>query len=298
MIPTVVLTAGLGTRLDPITRAVAKPAVPMAGRTLIERVLGWLVCEGVADAVLNLHHLPESITSVVGDGAALGLRVRYSWEPIVLGSAGGPKQALALWPDLTGPCLIVNGDTLTDVAVAPLVAAHRASGARVTMAVVPNNRPDHYNGIRVDEHRRVIGFAKKGNADAPGATWHFVGVQVVNADVFEALPPGEPAETVAGLYRDLVLDDPGAVCVWPTEASFLDVGTPNDYIAAVLRVADTGDVVREGTTCVVHPTATLRRCVVWDGGVVGARAQLTDCVVLTGARVPAETVAAGRVFCP
>lgn len=292
MLPTVVLTAGLGTRLDPITRYVAKPAVPMAGKTLVERVLEWLQREGIKDVVLNLHHLPESITSVVGDGSALGVRVRYSWEPVILGSAGGPKQALTLWPGLTGPCLIVNGDTLTDVPLTPLIAAHRASGARVTMAVVPNTRPDHYNGIRVDEHHRVTEFVAKGHTDK---TWHFVGVQVVNADVFDGLTAGTPAETVAGVYRDLVRTDPGSVHVWTVEAPFLDVGTPADYIAAVLHTAGTDTFVVEGSS-VVDSTAVLTRCVVWDGASVGAEATLTDCVVLTGARVPAGTVAERKVF--
>src|SRR5687767_5879849 len=97
-LPTIVLTAGLGTRLDPITRVVAKAAVPMAGKTLVERVLGWLKAQGVDDIVLNLHHRPETVTAIVGDGGELGLRVRYSWEPALLGSAGGPRLALTLWP--------------------------------------------------------------------------------------------------------------------------------------------------------------------------------------------------------
>lgn len=302
MLPTVVLAAGLGTRLDPITRVVAKPAVPVAGQTLVERVLTWLRREGVTDVVLNLHHLPETITSVLGDGSSLGLRIRYSWEPVVLGSAGGPKQALSLWPDLTGPCLIVNGDTLTDLQLTPLIEAHRASGAQVTLAVVANTRPDHYNGIRAGADRCVTGFAKKGHAEH---TWHFVGVQVVNPSVFDRLEPGTPAETVAGLYRDLVLDAPGSVRVWPVDAPFLDVGTPADYLTAVLGTAGTDTCViegprdgatQDGAAAFVHPTATLTRCVVWDGASVGAEARLTDCVVLTGAYVPAGTVATGRVF--
>jgi NDP-sugar pyrophosphorylase family protein len=292
-LPTIVLAAGLGTRLDPITRVVAKPAVPVAGQTLVERVLTWLHREGVRDVVLNLHHRPETITRVLGDGAALGLRIRYSWEPQILGSAGGPKQALTLWPDLTGPCLIVNGDTLTDLPLAPLVNAHEASGALVTMAVVANTRPDHYNGIRADADHRVTGFAKKGHAEH---TWHFVGVQVVHPSVFEHLTPGTPAETVSGVYRDLVLDEPGAVRVWPVDAPFLDVGTPADYLTAVLRIAGTETLVIEGTTSFVHPTAVLTRCVVWDGATVGAGANLTECVVLPGARVPDGTHAVGQVF--
>src|SRR5438045_3465932 len=110
MLSAIVLTAGLGTRLDPLTRLVAKPAVPLGRLTLIEHVLAWLRGQGVTDLVLNLHHRPETITGVLGDGAHLGLRIRYSWEDRVLGSAGGPKRAPSILPD--DRVLIVNGDTL------------------------------------------------------------------------------------------------------------------------------------------------------------------------------------------
>src|SRR6185436_7619074 len=116
MLPTLVLTAGIGSRLDPITRLVAKPAVPVAGRTLVERVLDWLRREGATDLVLNLHHRPQTIAAVVGDGAHLGVRVRYSWEQPLLGSAGGPRRALELLQ--ASRFIIVNGDTLTNVDLA------------------------------------------------------------------------------------------------------------------------------------------------------------------------------------
>jgi mannose-1-phosphate guanylyltransferase len=290
-LPTIVLTAGLGTRLDPITRVVAKAAVPMAGKTLVERVLEWLKGQSIEDVVLNLHHQPESITAIVGDGRERGLRVRYSWEPVLLGSAGGPRQALTLWPTLTGPCLIVNGDTLTDLALAPLIDAHRASGVRATLAVIRNPRPDHYNGIRANVDRTVTEFVAKGHSDP---TWHFVGVQVVDADVFDRIAIGEPAETVSGLYRDMVREAPGSIMIWPVDAPFLDVGTPGDYLAAVLSLAGTS-VVIEGDS-VVDPSATLHRCVVWNRARVGAGARLTDCVVMTGADVAPGTTATGEVL--
>jgi mannose-1-phosphate guanylyltransferase len=212
---------------------------------------------------------------------------------VLLGSAGGPRQALTLWPDPTGPFLIVNGDTLTDLAIAPLIRAHRTSGARATMAVVRNVRPDHYNGIRAGSDRAVTAFVAKGHTDP---TWHFVGVQVVEADVFNRVPLGEPAETVSGLYRDMVRESPGSVMVWPVDAPFLDVGTPADYIDAVLRLAGT-DVVIEGDAN-IDPSAMLTRSVVWSGGKVGAEARLTDCVVMSRAVVPAKTNATGTTFEP
>jgi mannose-1-phosphate guanylyltransferase len=292
-LPTIVLTAGLGTRLAPITDVVAKPAVPMAGKTLVERVLEWLKRQGVEDVVLNLHHKPETITAIVGDGRQLGVRVRYSWERRILGSAGGPRQALTLWPGHTGPCLIVNGDTLTDLDLAPLLEAHRTSGAKATLAVVRNVRPDHYNGIRAGGDRVATGFVPKGHSEP---TWHFVGIQVVEAGVFDGVAIGEPAETVSGIYRDMVKDAPGSVMVWPVDVPFLDVGTPADYIDATVSLAGTDVVIEQGAA--VDASAVLSRCVVWKGATVGSGARLTDCVVLTGARVDAGTVASRQVFLP
>ena len=90
-----VLAAGLGTRLRPLTEVRAKPALPVAGEPIIRRILRRLVAHGIVNVTVNLHHLPETVTAVVGDGGDLGARVRYSWEqPTILGSAGGPRQAL------------------------------------------------------------------------------------------------------------------------------------------------------------------------------------------------------------
>ena len=110
------LTAGLGTRLQPLTYVRAKAAVPINGEALVRRVIRGLALSGISDLVLNLHHRPASIAALVGDGSDLGVSVRYSWEQPVLGSAGGPRHALPLVTDSDDDdFLIVNGDTLTDV---------------------------------------------------------------------------------------------------------------------------------------------------------------------------------------
>src|SRR5207302_7936463 len=141
MIPALVLTAGLATRLRPLSWVRAKAALPVAGEPLARRILRYLAAAGVTDAVLNLHHLPHTLAARVGDGTDLGLRVRYSWEsPVVLGSAGGVRRALSLLG--ASRFLILNGDTLTDADVGMLLACHADTGAQITMAVIPNVEPD------------------------------------------------------------------------------------------------------------------------------------------------------------
>ncbi len=223
----IVLTAGLGTRLQPLTRVRAKPAIPVAGEPLVRRIARWLAAEGVTDLVLNLHHLPETLTSVVGDGTDLGVCARYSWEPDILGSAGGPRLAASLLPHPAEPFFIVNGDTLTDVGLAALAAAHASSGARVTLALVPNQEFLRYGGVAMDAESRVTGFPRRG-PEAEGSG-HFIGVQITDASVFASVRHGEAANSIGGLYDALIAAQPGAVRAMMSSAAFWDVGTVEDY---------------------------------------------------------------------
>jgi mannose-1-phosphate guanylyltransferase len=298
-----VLTAGLGTRLDPLTRLVAKPAVPVAGHTLIERVLDWLRRQDVREAVLNLHHRPDTLARVVGDGTHLGLRVRYSWERSILGSAGGPRHALPLLPETF---VIANGDTLCEVDLRAMIAAHEARAAAVTLAVVPNAAPDRYNGIVADDQHRVLGFAPKGRADG---TWHFVGIQVVSAALFRPLVDDEAVDTVAGIYRDRVASGERDIHIHPVSAPFIDVGTPRDYLETCLAVGggeggreraarrpEDGSII-ETPAAHVPESATVRRSIVWAGSEIGAGVHLDECIV-AGARVPAAFTARRATLVP
>lgn len=279
-----VLTAGLGTRLLPLSAVRAKPALPVAGVPLAGRILRWLASSGVGDAVLNLHHLPASIRAAVGDGSAFGVRVRYSEEPTLLGSGGGPARALPLLA--SDRFLIVNGDTLTDLDVAPLAAQHVASGAAVTLAVVPNLDPLHYGGVDADASGRVVGFSRPGPENQG---WHFIGVQAVDAGVFRGLDPGVPCETINGFYRDIVARTPGAVRVFRSDAAFLDIGTAADYLDTCLGLARSegaGDVIA-GARSVVEEGASVGRSVLWDDVRVACGAVVQECVVADGASVPA-----------
>jgi NDP-sugar pyrophosphorylase family protein len=282
MPPALILTAGLGTRLHPLTLVRAKAAVPVAGEPLVRRIIRWLTAAGATDLVLNLHHLPATITSIVGDGSDLGARVRYSWEqPAVLGSAGGPRRALPILG--ADRFLIVNGDTLTDVDVAALVAHHSASGALVTMALVPNREFLKYGGVRLDDRSNVTGFVPRG----PGAegSYHLIGVQAASAEAFADVPPDRPASSVGGVYDALIASRPGSIRGFVSGASFWDVGTVADYWRTCAALA-TG-APRPGAGARVDPSADVGQSVLWDDVEVGARAVLEDCIVTDGARVPA-----------
>lgn len=281
--PALVLAAGLGTRLQPLTFLRAKAAVPVNGETLARRAVRWLVSQGVCELVLNLHHHPASIAGSVGDGGDIGARVRYSWEQPVLGSAGGPRHALPLLgPD---PFLIVNGDTLTNVNLDALVRRHHESGARVTMALIPNPRPDKYGGVLLDEAGRVTGFTRAGRA---AANYHFIGVQLAEPAVFAALEDGAPAESVNDLYPRLIAREPHGIAGFVSDASFRDIGTPADYLRTSAQLAEEeGDRLLSGRRVDIAASAVVRASAVWDDVEVGARATIVECVLGDGVRIPA-----------
>ena len=317
--PALVLCAGLGTRLRPLSAYLAKPAMPVGDDTLVGRILRQLADAGIADAVLNLHHLPHTVTRAVGDGSQYGLRVRYSWEqPQVLGSAGGPRHALPLVEGDT--ILVVNGDTLCDLPLRQLWEHHRHAGALVTLGLMPHPEPGCYGGVTLDVDLPASAgmrgqrpdLGERADGGIPGAeppdpvpgspfpvpgsvtgfvprtsrvpSVHYPGIQLVERRVLETLPDGTPAESVAELYPRLIREQPGSVRGVVFDAHFDDVGTIDDYRRTCRALAGdaAGNVIDPRAT--VAPTASLHHCVVWPGASVPDHCHL-DTVVVTG-RVP------------
>jgi NDP-sugar pyrophosphorylase family protein len=239
--------------------------------------------QGVREFVLNLHYLPETITSEVGDGVDLGVRVRYSFESPVLGSAGGPRKALSLLPDEN--FFIINGDTLTNVDLHALAENHRQTGALVTIAVVPNQHPDRYSGLILDSMGRFHSVVAAGSHVR---SYHVVGVQMAHPSAFARLPLDQPAESIGSLYKELVKEDLGHVRAFLCAADFWDVGTPRDYLEACLAIGRAeGDFPQIGRGSIVDPTARLIETVVWDNAQIGTDAVLERCIIADGVQIPA-----------
>jgi NDP-sugar pyrophosphorylase family protein len=268
--------------LRPLSLVRAKGAMPVAGDPIIARIIKWLRRAGVRRIVVNLHHRPETIAAVVGDGAQWDVGVRYSWEAQVLGSAGGPRHALPLLD--AERFLIVNGDTLTDCNLAALVDRHTRSGALATMALVEGD-VQRYGGACVDGDHFVRGFGK---GDSATRALHFIGVQAAESAAFSCVADNKPCETVRELYPQLIAQRDRAVAAFVSDAEFLDVGTAADYLQTVATVAarenrelDRGEGGR------IDPAAELAGTVIWDRVTVPADARLTNCIVADDVTVPA-----------
>ena len=248
----------------------------MAGEAIARRILRYAYSQGIRRAVLNLHHRPETITALVGDGSDLGVSVQYSFESPVLGSAGGPRKALPLLPD--EDFFLINGDTLTNVDFAALETQHRETRALVTIAVVPNLRPQKYSGLILDSTGRFHSVAPRGSTVR---SYHVIGIQICHPAAFARLPLNEPAESISGVYRNLVAENPGAVRAFLCESDFVDVGTCEDYLEASSAIGrrEGRPLPHIGQGCDIDPTARVADSILWDRVRVGPGAVLHRCIV-------------------
>lgn len=224
------LCAGHGTRLSPLTDHLPKPLVPVCNRPLVLYNLILLRDAGVREVMVNLHHLGDLIPEVLGDGSDLGLRLLYNHEPTLLGTGGG---LLAVREFLgSGTCLVANGDSLVDADLASAIERHRDSGALATMLLHPHERPEAFGAVRVGGAGEVVGIdhvSRRPGAGEEGA-FVFSGVQVLEPAFFDLLEPG-PSCVVRTAWRRIIdggLAGRGDPCV----RSLHDCGTPGRLLAA------------------------------------------------------------------
>src|SRR3972149_4042044 len=171
-----VLAAGEGRRLRPLTEQLPKPMVPLAGRPLLEYVVVWLRRYGVKDLVINLHHHPEAIRDHFGDGSAFDVHITYSYEPELLGTAGAINAVAHLFAEET--FLIVYGDNVTNCDLARLVAYHRAKGGLSTIALHYREDVTQSGMVVTDDADRVTHFREKPPASEACSNWVNAGILV------------------------------------------------------------------------------------------------------------------------
>ncbi len=231
-----VLCAGLGTRLRPLTNRVPKPAVPVCGAPLVRFDLALLAGAGVRRAVVNVHHLPEAMAAAAGEAArALGLDLAVSNEPVIAGTGGALREARSLLAGADA-IVLVNGDVLFDVDLGAALAAHRASGALATMLLLPMPEGPRYAAVETDAGgavRRIAGsFGPGGGRLTP---WHFSGVHVLSPALLDRVPR-EPFACDINRHVYPPLMPSGAVRGLVVHGYWNDLGTPARYLEACADV--------------------------------------------------------------
>lgn len=223
-----VLAAGLGTRLRPLTNAIPKPLVPIANRPLLEYTFALLAGAGVFEAIVNTHHLPEILEEGLRNLDASGLALHFSRERSLLGTAGGLKKAESFLD--AGTFLLLNGDFLVDLDLRQVLDFHHQQGAAATMVLVP----DDISGVLgVDPDGVIRRFIEPRPADEPAdrLACGFTGIHVLEPGIFPLIPLSKPWEINRQVYPDLIARG-RRICGFVHRGYWREAGSPAGYLAA------------------------------------------------------------------
>ena len=277
-----ILAAGLGLRMSPLTERTAKVALPVLDQPLIRRLVEDLARQGIERAIVNTHAFPDSVRSAL-DGAPIP--IEFSHEAELLGSGGALH---ALHPENPGsdPFLVINADMLIDLDLAALTAHHRTHPAPVTLAVRAVPREERFGSLGFDPVRGLRRVAALANLGGETASGLFLGAHVLDARVLARLPAGR-FDSVRDLYIPM-LHEGIQIGIWqqPASAGWQPVGTPRELLEANLRTLEA-----EPRETAIDPTAHVLGAVEWHVW-IGAGA-----VIAPEARVgPESVIGAGAVI--
>lgn len=298
-----ILAAGHGTRLRPLTEYRAKPALPIRGRPVISLLLDFLSRHGISEVMINLHHLPQTIRDAVELDCPARMTITWSQETTPLGTGGGIRRAAAFLRE-GSECVVLAGDMLLDLDLARLVDRHRRSRRDVTLVLRDDPRAAHFGTLGLDASDDVtrIGSAwSRGDEKRAGL---FTGVRIFSAGVFEAWPDRAVFEDlrewlVPGVEAGRIRV--GGEIVHAGDSVWEPVGTPSEYLRANLLppalpslggsaehwsgdirvIGDASDVIL-GIGSELGADARLERAVVWPDELVPARLVAHDGVFAAG----------------
>jgi NDP-sugar pyrophosphorylase family protein len=294
-----ILAAGLGTRLRPLTLERAKPAAPLVGKPIIIRLIEKLSLAGVSEFRVNLHHLPHSIQSIFADPLYADKRkVSFSFEPRILGTAGGLKANEAFFRDDT--FLMANGDVVCDFDLTGALAFHRSRRPLATMILLPQERPYKFYPVFLDDEGRLTHFKEKPPPDAESRqAYVFTGIHILEPEILDHIPAGVFCEINDSVYPEIIRKG-RAIMGFVAHGYWNDIGSPERYLAAhnhLLSTLDPPRNLQEEADVAIHHGARLgsgvwaekgcvfktgvqaQDCIFWENVTVERDVVLTRCIV-------------------
>ena len=276
-----ILAGGLSTRLYPLTKQVPKPLVPVAGTPNAAHLLRYLKEYGFDEVAINVHYLAESIVETLGDGSAFGVKLEYSHEPELLGSAGGVKKMESFFGQET--FLVIGCDEVTDMRLDDLLRFHREREAVATIGLVECAEVDQYGVVVLDDRGKIVGFQEKPAKGTERSHLANTGVYLFSPEIFSHIPAGEFYDFGKQVFPALQGAGDPFYGFEARGAYWSDIGTPDEYRRASFDVVRGVVRIPHTEAAGIDPTATLGRDVRIEGPVrIGAHARVGDGVEITG----------------
>lgn len=220
-----ILAAGEGRRLRPLTNHLPKPMLPLAGRPLLEHTIIYLRENGITDLAINLHHLPQAVIDYFGDGSGWGVTLRYSVEEKLLGSAGGVKRIQDFFDDIF---IVYYGDLFTQADLRPMIDLHRRSGALATMGLYRVPDPWNRGIVELNDEQTITRFAEKPPRDEAFSDLANAGIYILEPEVLDLIPAGQMYDFGHDVFPNMLAKGM-RIAGYIIEDSLIDIGLPEKY---------------------------------------------------------------------
>jgi len=288
-----ILAAGFGTRLFPLTIDRTKPAIPFLGKPLVGYVAEYVAKFGFREVVVNLHHQPDSVIEALGDGSLFGVKIHYTLEePQILGTAGALDNARKLLEDDT--FLIINGKIITDIDISEAIETHKKSGALATMVLMENRKRERFTVVETRDDL-ITGF---GNFPENSSQMEiqnpkskiqnplmFTGIHILEPRVFEYIPRGVYSDIVPIFYRPAIAKGEKIVAHL-TEGNWFELSTIPRYLDISLAMMNgREDRVFAGDRVDISSKAMAKDSVIWDDVIIEEDARINRAIVADGVKI-------------
>jgi len=252
----ILLAGGKGTRLRPLTIHTPKPIVPIFNRAFLHYQIDLLKqVPEIDEVILSLNYQPRRIEEVFGDGADLGIKIRYVVEPVPLGTAGAIKYA---GDKLTESVVVFNGDVMTQLDLAAVIRMHRERQARATIVLTPVANPSAYGLVETDAQSNIKRFIEKPKPEEITTNHINAGIYVLEPDTFDRIPSEVPWSIERSYFPSLIERNETFVA-YVYNGYWIDIGTPEKYVQVHRDIMD-GRFVAPPFAGLTSP----RRCIAPD----------------------------------
>ena len=202
-----VLAAGFGTRLQPLTHVLPKPMFPVLGRPLLSHTFDILESANITDVAVNVHHLPDFIINYFEKQKLHDLNLHFSREEKILGTAGGIKKMEGFLEG--GPFILINSDIITNIKLDKVIDFHKKNNSKLTLVVRQDIFPEQYDSIEICKDGRIVHFVGASSMNIPGNTTRvmFTGIQIIEPEIFKRIPEGQFCGTTESIFPQMIQDE-------------------------------------------------------------------------------------------
>lgn len=292
----IVLSAGYGTRLWPLTEDRTKPAIPILGKPLVGYVAEYLAGHGIDEIVVNLHHRPESVRRALGDGSRFGVKLHYVEEPVILGTSGALDNTREFFERET--FVVVNGKIITDIDLSAALETHRSTNALATLVLLPNTRRERFSVVET-EGGRITGFGGMPVENEAGpAPLMFTGIHILEPRILEYVPRGVFSDSVIHVYPQAIAKGE-MIAAHVASGKWRELSTLKRYLdISVELLREHGQSYVTGEDTDIASSATVTDSILWDNVKVSAGAKVNRAILADNVTVPDGELIENAVVVP